>query len=194
MILTKEQVEKRLSSEDNIANQSHSSIIIKKEGNINGRGKGSKNLTEEEKIAIGVLANLEGNEVAAELMGVSEDTARHLRTAQTSIRSGDTVRASIDTSLKEKINERLDTTKLTIQERAAEKLLTSLGLLDQDKLANCSAKDLAGITNQMSQVVRNMSNRDGERNGGKAAVKIILHQPKPSREESFDFVEIGIGT
>jgi len=83
---------------------------------------------------------------------------------------------------------------LTIQERAAEKLLSAMGLITPDKLENSSAKDLAQITNQMSQVVRNISGQVSQGNTGKTAkVQIILNQPKESKEDSFDVIEIGVG-
>jgi len=82
MILTKEQVEKRLSSSDNVVNKIEEArkieVIIKDGKNHSGR-IGSHNLSDEEKVEIGVAANLLGNEAAAELLGVSENTARHLR-------------------------------------------------------------------------------------------------------------------
>lgn len=201
MILTKEQSIKRLNSSDNIINkesirseEKSFEVEIKDGKNKVGR-PGSHNLSDSEKVAIGVLANTVGNDVAAELMGVSENTARHLRTGQTTLSHGQgTQRYGEDQELRNKIEERIESTKLTIHERAAEKLLLSLGALDQEKISNCSAKEAAQIANQMSQVVRNISN-NGSRDGGNkdgSKVKIIMHQPKSSREESFDVIEIGV--
>lgn len=195
MILTKEQTEKRLNSEKNIVNINKTQVIIKNEvHNLNGR-PGVKNLSEEEKISIGVLSHLAGDEIAGEMFGVSTGTAHRLRSANISVNpnSNNGMTSSKNMSLQEKINARLETTKLTIQERAAEKLLGALGLLDNDKLANSSAKELAQITNQMSQVVRNMTSQN-EKSGGKSNVRIVLHQPKPSREDLFDCVEIGVSS
>jgi len=203
MILTKEQIEKRLSSESNIANRIEEvrlfdagrdlpEVIYKDGKNHNGR-PGATNLTESEKVAIGVLANTVGNETAAELMGVSENTARHLRSGQTTLSHGQgTQRYGEDTELRNKIDERLNRTKLSIEERAAEKLLGAMGLLTNEKLENCSAKDLAHVSSQMSQVMRNM-NSNNNKESGKIPVKIIVHQPKTAREESFEMIEIGVG-
>lgn len=197
MIFTKSTIEKRLASDKNILNQikereSLPEIIIKDGKNHLGRGN-SKNLTEEEKIAIGVLANLEGKDLAAEVMGVSSSTAGHLKIAQkTHSQNGRNQRAGLDSSLKEKIEERLNSTKLTAQEMAAERLLRSLGCLTDDKLENADAKTVSQITNQMSQVIRNLSGQKNESKGN-TGVRITLVQPKGSNEDSFETIEIGLG-
>jgi len=196
MILTKEQVEQRINSEKNLVNiiaqrEEQFEVIIRDGKNHSGR-EGSHNLTNEEKLAIGVLANLEGNEVAAEVMGVSVNTARHIRSAQTTSSEGrGTQRYDIDQNLKNKINETLDNTKLTIAEKAADRLLSAMGLLTNDKLENASVKDIATISTQLSQVVRNMSGAKQE-DGEKSKVKVVLFAPRQSRETSFDTIEIGI--
>jgi len=198
VILTKEQVEKRLASPDNLANKIKEDnlqveVIIKDGKNHSGR-PGSHNLTDNERVAIGVLANTVGNELAGELMGVTERTARSLKDAHHTYSDGrGTQRHGEDIELKDKIAERIESTKLTIQERAAEKLLAAMGALTEDKLENCTPKDAAQISNQMSQVMRNMSSNNNSKEGGKQAVKIILHQPKTSRESSFETLEIGVG-
>jgi len=199
MILTKEQIGKRLASEYNIANKIEEirnlnlpEVIYKDGKNHSGR-PGATNLTESERVAIGVLANVIGNETAAELMGVSENTARHLRSGQTTLSHGQgTQRYGEDTELRNKIDARLSSTKLTIEERAAEKLLGAMGLLTDEKLENCSAKDLAHVSSQMSQVMRNMTSNNA-RETGKSNVRIIVQQPKTAREDSFDLIEIGVG-
>jgi len=199
VILTKEQIDKRLASDANIANKIEEVYslnlpeVIYKDGKNHSGRPGATNLTENEKVAIGVLANTVGNETAAELMGVSENTARHLRSAQTTLSHGQgTQRYGEDTELRNKIDDRLNKAKLSIEERAAEKLLTSMGLLTNEKLENCSARELASVSSQMSQVMRNMNSNNSKENG-KAAVRIIVQQPKTTREESFDVIEIGVG-
>lgn len=198
MILTKEQIEKRLNSSNNLANKVEESRnnpiteIIIKDGTNNHVGRpGSKNLTEQERVAVGVISATVGDEVAASLFGISTSHANDLRNGNRNVGNGETNLRVQDTNLKAQIKERLDNTKMTIQERAAEKLLTSLGLLTEDKLTNCSPKDVASISNQMSQVMRNMNNNKDT--SDKASVKIVLHQPKTTQEDSFDIIEIGVG-
>lgn len=201
MILTKEQIEKRLSSEKNIVNQlnklkEESSLEVVYKDGFNHKGNGGRQaLTEEERVAIGVVAKVTDNATAAELFNVSERSAKDLKNGlrSTYISKEQPNYNHVDMELKNKINERIENTKLSIQERAAEKLLGTLGLLTEEKLENCSAKDIASISNQMAQVVRNISGQSGQGKGdGKANVKIIVHQPKSIREETFDCIEIGV--
>lgn len=197
MILTKEQSDSRLSSPENVSNKIKSlPLVIHKDGKNRVGRPGSTNLTEEEKVAIGYLANVVGNENASEIMRVSENTARHLRSAQKTESEGQgTQRYEQDQELKKKIEDRLSATRLTIEERAAEKLLGAMGLITEEKLENSSAKDLAQITNQMSQVVRNISGNGSNNNskGRSAKVQIVVHQPRAFKEDHFDVIEVGIG-
>ncbi len=200
MILTQEQIDKRLSSEDNIVNKLESHKIellarpevIVRDGKNHVGNQGSRNLSEQEKLAVGVLANTVGNELAGELMGVSENTARHLRSAQMTTGDSENRRFGKDMLLQEQINDRLNSAKLSIQERAAEKLLKSMGLITEDKLENCSVKDLASVTKEMSVVMRNMSSNNNSREHSNANVRIIIQQPKQTHESSLDVIEIGV--
>lgn len=197
MILKKEQIEKRLSSTSNITNPLYSSEkpeveVIIKDGINNHTGKvGSKNLSEDEKIAIGVIASITDSRTAAGLFGIHPSHANDLKNGN--LNSGVNTRIR-DIELQEKIRERVENTKLTIQERAAEKLLESMGLLSNDKLEKCSAKDLANVSNQMAQVFRNMNSSSSPTNmkDSPSKINIVLHQPRPAKESSFDVIEIGL--
>ena len=197
MILTKEQVEKRLNSEKNISNLISSTSednkveVIYKDGINNHIGNpGAKHLTERERVAIGVIAHTTGNEAASLLFGVSQS---HVADIKYGNRNVDDSNLRIrDQNLINQINERLESTKLSIQERAAEKLLGALGLLTEEKLENSSVREIAQVSSQLSQVVRNITGNSNNKETGKQNVKIIVHQPKASREEFFDVVEIGV--
>lgn len=204
MILTKEQTEKRLTSNSNIANPEaevyfNSNLnpnieIIRKDGinNHNGRGTG-KNLTEEERVAIGVIASVTDSKTAAELFSISTSHVSDLKNGNRTV-GLERVR---DTQLLDAIATRLESTKLTVQERAAEKLLSTLGLFDepgmQDRLRNSKPKEIASVAKDMSQVMRNMTSSNNKREDeGKKNVKIIIHAPKEAHESSFDTIEIGV--
>jgi hypothetical protein len=197
MILTKEQVAARVNSEKNIVNK-QTNIVVFKDG-LNHKGRGdSKNLTHEDRVNIGVLANLAGNDLTAEVFDISPNTARHLRTGQELVYEPgkrDEPRSIQSQELQEAIKTRLDNAKLTIEEKAAQKLLESMGLISTEKMENCSAKDLAQITNQMSQVVRNISggSRGQDKGNGGASVKVVVMKPKTSSEDSYDVIEVGLG-
>ena len=199
MILTQEQIKQRIESPDNLINKleshrSSSSIeVIVKDGVNNHKGNlGVKHLDSDQRLAIGVLAQTTDHKTVAEVFGISESHVNDLATGNRTIGNGKggAVRV-IDNDLKNQIAERINKTKLTIQERAAETLLKSLGLLTDDKLENSSAKEIAQITTQMSQVMRNLTpeSQESNKNSG-VKVQIVLHQPKQAREEAFDYIEV----
>lgn len=201
MILTKEQVQKRLASDSNIGNPNSTSNlekeseveVIYKDGINNHNGNaGSRNLTPEERITIGVLATVTDNKTAASIFGVHPSHVNDLKNGNILVGESKAGNRTRDNALIDAIKDRLETTKLTIQERAAEKLLGALGLLTEDKLENSSAKDIAQISNQMSQVVRNISGNNKNENEKRSNVRITVHQPKETRESAFDMIEIGI--
>lgn len=201
MLLTKEQLEKRITSEDNISNkiaireQEMQVEIINKDGINNHKGNpGTRHLTEEERVAIGVVASVTGSSTAAELFGVSPSHAGDLKNGNRNVGNGEhgsSFRVR-DTELQNKIAERLEDAKLTIQEKAAEKLLATLGLLTEDKMENSSAKEIATVASQVSQVFRNMNSTNNKDNN-KTNVKITVHQPKTSKEDYFETLEIVSG-
>jgi hypothetical protein len=207
MILTKEQIKERLGSQGNLTNQlseyrknsesveespKQESLVVRKNHITNPNGKTrSKNLSEDERVAIGVIANTVGEEVAADLFDVSKDHAHHLRSANRTLSSG---KGFKDVPLANKIQARIEKAKISIQERAAEKLLGSFDLLTDEKLEECSAGDLANISTKMSQVMRNMTSGNSNDKGSGGGIQIILHQPKPSAESDFETIEIGVKT
>lgn len=194
MILTGEQVKKRLESDQNLVKMVDSirgpnrEIIVKSHAmNPRGPGDGVKDLTDEERESIGVLSKLAGSDVAAEIFGISENHASNLSCGLKRY-AGKHV---TDNNLKERIEDRLSSVRMTVEERAAEKLLAALGLLDNDKLENCNAVQLAGVASQMGNTMSKMRAKEGSENGNEK-VKVIIHQPRPTTEEHFDCVEIGV--
>lgn len=196
MILTKEEIQRRLNSKDNLSNQI--SVIsetparpdqlkneIQYKDGKSHQGNSGKRLTEEERITIGVLAQTAGTEIAGELMGVSPVTAKNLESGW---RSDTPNTKSKDMELMSKINDRLDETKLTIQERAADRLLNALGVITDDKLENAKLRDAADVAAKMSQVYKNMA---PSQERGDSRVRVVIHQPKATQESSLDILEIG---
>lgn len=205
MILNKEEIEKRVNSEKNLVNQiaeRQKSIneggaayeVVIKDGKNHSGNKGSSRLTDEERVAVGVLARLDGAKTAAEVMGISPHTAKHIMMGHKNTEAGpDHYRKQeVDEEFKKKVLSKFENTKLTIAERAAEKLLGALDVITPEKLENASVKDVATISNNMAQVIRNISGtgREREGDGGAAKVKIVLHAPDQARESAFDFIEI----
>jgi hypothetical protein len=181
MILTQEEIAKRLNSPDNLANVMREESdnpkvkVVKWQGCVNGRPEGKPNLTEDEIIAAGVLARTMGNATAASVLGISPQTASNISHDNNGYRTSD------------KIDKAMDNITKMAEEVAAEKLLVALGMITEDKLSVCSAKDLSTVAMNMSRTIANV--KPGEKNSG-VKVSIIMHQPKPSREEHFEMIEV----
>lgn len=202
MILTPEQLSSRISSEKNIINkeeirrtQPQVEVIIKDGINNHLGSQGAKHLTDSERVAIGTLAHSGvDQQTVADIFGISKSHVSDLKNGNRN--TGDGVNPNIrirDTNLTNQIQERLEKSKLTIAERSAEVLLASLGLITPDKLENSSAREIAQITSQLSQVVRNMSGDSNKNNdSGAAKVQIIVHAPKQTNESAFDYIEVGV--
>ena len=182
MFLTNEEIEKRLNSEDNLINIKNNDKIgnvkvIKHAGVAGGRTAGHLNTTEEERIAAGVLSRTVGSQIAAEIVGISPMYASQI--------GGGSKGNVID-----KVDSILDSTKKQVETLAAERLLTALGFLDDDKLANSKATDLASIAANMSRTMSNMRDKVVNNSSGGVKVNVILYQPKQAKEDHFDFIEV----
>lgn len=193
MILTQTQIDTRLNSDLNLSNkiiklkESQTEVIVKDGINNHTGNTNNTRLSENERVAIGVLAHSIDQETVGAIFGVSSAHVSDLKRANRNMGGNEKV---LDIELQAKISERLNKTKLTIQERAAEKLLGALGLLTDEKMENCTAKDIASITTSMSQVVRNISGDSGRQEAGKTSVRIVLHQPKQANESAFDCIDL----
>lgn len=183
MFLTQEQIDARISHEDNLINYLGTPRVklVLPQGKNGGRLPGRKNMTDEEREDCGVLANVAGNGIAAEIFGVHPTTASSL--------SNGKVAGSEKPELKNAITERVEKYKDQIEERAAERLLAAINFLDDDKLANSKATELSQIAANMSKTLDNVKPRGTGDKGPK--VNIFIHQPKQATEDNFEVIEIG---
>jgi transcriptional regulator with XRE-family HTH domain len=70
--------------------------------------------------------------------------------------------------------------------KALDRLMASLGLLTDDKLSGCSARDISSIAANMSRVVeKTMPDRDRMGN-----INLVIYSPELKTEKSFEVVEI----
>jgi len=193
MILDEKQAAARLNSEGNILNQLGDApqVSVKKwVGAEGGRPNGAKGLTHEERVEIGVLAHELPGGIVADLMNVSPRTVTDAKNGYSQTLSNGTTHRIPNERLREDIAARVDSIKEQAVERAAERLLTSLGFLDDEKLANCTAKDISAVGSNLAKIVDFMSPNRKDPTGD-VRVNIVLHQPKPAKEEHFDYIEIG---
>ena len=185
MFLTQEQIDLRLGSQDNlinIRNKNESSVKVITPGRNGGRSIGALGMTEDERLSVAILASAVGDSNAAEAFGISQGHVNHLK-------NGRTDGTNVDREFKEKAVSILDQTKTQVETLAAEKLLSALGMLDHDKLANAKVTELAQVASSMSKVMVNMRVSENQRDNS-VKVSVILHQPRTAREEHFDMIEV----
>lgn len=73
------------------------------------------------------------------------------------------------------------------QEKAAEKLLSALGLLTPEKLENVKAKDLSSIAADMSRIIEKTTPKQA----GTAGTQILIYAPKQQvTEEKYEVIEV----
>lgn len=73
-----------------------------------------------------------------------------------------------------------------VKDRALDRLMCSLGLLDDDKLSSCSAKDLSIIASNMGRVVDKISPKEERPDN----INFIIYAPELKQEKSFQTVEV----
>lgn len=186
MILTKEQLQLRVESPDNFLNldQSNTVVELKKYQGANGGRHNKDDFSREEQLTIGVLDKTIGSHMTSEVMGVSVGYASSLGNGKVSHKDG-------NEEFKNQLDKRLGKIIEKSQEVAAERLLSSLGLITDDKLVNASAKDLSTISANLSKVSLNLKpSQDKNSNLNGPKVNIVLFQPKIAKEEEFNIIEV----
>jgi len=208
MLLTLEQFNQRLDSENNLINStaeanpsdvcvapseveeellsasedSSSSTKIVKWGGSSTKERIHYKLSEEQRVTIGSLGRVFPTKDVAELTGVSQDAVRDLR-------NGKKGSSGYDANLNEAINKATLAKKQTIQDIAMEKLLKTLGFISEDKLEKGSAKDLSSVAANLSKVHSNLEPKVATSDGS-PRVQVILFQPKPLSESHFEVVDV----
>lgn len=72
-----------------------------------------------------------------------------------------------------------------VREMALDRMLVSLGLMDNTKLENCTAKDLSAVASNLSRVIDRTSQRDaGDR------LQLIIYAPQQKEEKDYKVVDI----
>ena len=141
-----------------------------------GRHNGGHNVDMELRHAAGLLAQTDTIANVADVLGISKNTvamAKH----------GASVHGRENTELKD----RLDKDLSKVRDKALERLLSSLNLLDDDKMKKCNAKDIASISASMSKVVSGTLPKDAEQN---VRAQLIVYAPTQINETRYDRVEI----
>jgi hypothetical protein len=182
MFLNEQKARARLESEKNLANRFSASgfsvvekklepQIVEKEiklpGNIESRG----NLTKEDRTVIAIRSRTGENQKSlAREFGVTQANVGVIERGKTQ---------GID---EEKVNKVIN----EVKDRALNRLMASLGLLDDDKLSGCSAKDLSIIASNMGRVVEKVSPKTDAPDN----INFIIYSPELKKEKAYEVVEV----
>lgn len=183
MLITKEQADKRLASENNVANllntkdQKLTIIPIKKGG---GRRDGDTNLSNEERILIGLCGHNDTLKNTAATFNISESTV-------TNCKNGRTDRAGLERTYRPELKNQIDSKLHEARDLALDKLMASMNLLDDDKLKEVSAKDLSLISSNMSRVYQNTYAKDAAEG---AKINIIVYSPELKQTSDYKTIEV----
>ena len=144
-----------------------------------GRSKGAKGIPDFLRPIIGASVKFSGLKETQEAFGVSHATASTL--ANGKITYCDTTREVPE--LKSKV----DGIVGDAQEKAAERLMSALGFITDDKLALAKARDLSGIAADMSRVIEKTS----PKSANLAGANIVIYAPVQKSEDSYEVIEVG---
>src|ERR1035441_432932 len=135
-------------------------------------GKNRVNLTTEERTNIAIQTRL-GTQTQTELAranGLQLQTVHNITTGKTK---------GID-------EERIKEVTNKVRDLALERLMSSLGLLSDDKLSGCSAKDLSVIASNMGRVVEKIQDKVESPDN----INFIIYSPELKQERAFNVIEV----
>ena len=171
MFLTDEQARARLDSEKNLANKFKSSIVTVDERTIKLPGKNKINLTSNVRTEIAIRSRLgESREELAEEKSISPITVTNIKKGHTK---------GID-------EKKVESAIAEVRDKALDRLMASLGLLSDDKLTGCSAKDLSVIASNMGRVVE----KTHPKSEAPDNINFIIYAPELKQEKSYEVIEI----
>jgi hypothetical protein len=172
MFLTEQQSRERLTSQQNLANRFGKHANVKEIPlNLPGRNKGTKTISQETRDEIALRAKMgEPHREICKDYGIVHQAVTEIAVG----RAG-------------KVSKTFDSTLAEVRDIALERLMKSMGLMNDDKLSGCSAKDLSAIAANMSRVVERTIPTDNN-NGTK--VEVVIYTPEPRQEKYYDTVEV----
>ena len=76
--------------------------------------------------------------------------------------------------------------RTVISELASDKIKSSLNLLTDDKISNCGARDIAGITKDLSAIIKNITPETGMISNN----QVIIYKPRLKEEDDYEIIEV----
>ena len=171
MLIELAQIEQRVNSPDNILNRLEIQPLPKG-GNPYGRhGRGIEIQTH-----AAVLAQFKTSAAVARETGYSEREVKYLKIAEPN------QNGKVNQELANRIDEKMD----EVRDKALERTMEALGLLDEEKMEKCNAKDLSVVAANMSKVASNT----GHQGNIGAQLNVIVYAPRQKELKEFDFVDV----
>lgn len=169
MLINDDQFNERLNSEDNIANRFNkkvNTVVLHRPG----RKSDVPNHSKEDKVDAVVLNRLGiKQETAAQLAGMSQGRVSQLNN---------------DPKIEEDVQAKLK----PVRDLAIEKMLKTIGLIDDEKLSSCKAESLSNIASNMSRIVEKTLPKESGNNG--AQINLTIYAPEVRNERSYKTVEV----
>lgn len=196
MFLTNEQAEVRLSSEKNLANRFNSGNNSNPVRAINNRNNTGALVPDEkpEVIITEKVISLPGknriNLTKEERTNIAID-ARSGANSQTNIARANNLQLLTVNNIASGKTKGIDEERVTrvigeAKDLALSRLMSSLGLLTDDKLSGCSAKDLSTIASNMGRVVEKIQDKVQAPDN----INFIIYAPELKQERAYDRVEV----
>jgi hypothetical protein len=140
-----------------------------------GRTTGSRNLTEEQR---DLIANTPGSTRELGIaFGIAQQTVSQIKSGRVGGHPPNRAR-------EEKVKER----RLDAEDVALQKLMKSLNLLDEEKMADASAKDLSIISRNMAAVSSSLRDKNAGPEGNN--INITVYAPEQKREDKYKVVDV----
>jgi hypothetical protein len=195
MFITEDQARERLSSPENLANRFNiGAARAKREESLHAENESQEKeqqplstgiehrelkragqrrswLSSEERTEVAIAAKI-GQQTQQEI--AQEHGISQIAVAKIKAGNGLVDETSVETALEQ------------ARSKALDRLMTSLGLLTDDKISGASAKDISVIASNMARVVEKTM-PDRERQGN---INLVIYAPELRNEKSFDIVEI----
>lgn len=173
MLIDKEDAARRLNSPRNLVNTlpgRDTSVIVRP---TNGRPPGTKTTPQSLRIIAGVLAKTEGVTAVAAELEIGPKVVSNAKNGKGS----DEVASGVEAGVQR------------IRDAALDKLMLSLGIIDETTLSNCGAKDASIVARNLAGVVERLSPREQAGTN----VQLVIYAPQQKREGHYEVLDVAVG-
>jgi len=166
MLLSKEESARRLASPRNLLNNlPRDNSIVMPLHKSNGRSVGSKNTPQSLQVIAGVLSKTEPTREIVDALDVPA-SALHSRNPE--------------------VVSAVERTTTRIRDLALDKLMASLGIINDETLFNCTAKDASTVARNLAGVVEKLSPKDAATSG----VTLVVYAPQQRQETHYETIDV----